>query len=240
VSNYYAQVMKEKMALPAEKLKTVHLGVEPEDYTFTPVSRKKRAIGFVSRMSHANGLDILVDAFILLRQWSDFKDVKLILTGGYTGDDRKFLSEIRSKLRERELLDQVEFHRDFEEEGLRDFLGKVSVVSVPVRNGEAFGIYLLECMVSGVPVVQPALGAFPEIVETAGGGVTYQPNDPEHLAASLAGILGNPPGLDQLSREGAGGVKKHFNINQQAEQMIRIYREAIEACVPDNTEKEQN
>ena len=73
-------------------------------------------------------------------------------------------------LKEHDLLDQVEFHEDFEEQGLREFLEKVSVVSVPVRNGEAFGIYLLECMVSGVPVVQPALGAFPEIVELDRGG----------------------------------------------------------------------
>ena len=127
-----------------------------------------------------------------------------------------------------QLLDQVEFHEDFEEEGLREFLEKVSVVSVPVRNGEAFGIYLLECMVSGVPVVQPALGAFPEIVNLTKGGIIYEDNTPEVLAESLAKILSDPDELDRLSRKGVEGVEQHFHINVQAEQMVKIYEEAIQ------------
>ena len=71
--------------------------MDPADYTFKPVAEKKRNIGYVSRMCHENGLDILVDAFILLKQKEGFEDVELVLTGGSTGDDRKFLSDIRRK-----------------------------------------------------------------------------------------------------------------------------------------------
>ena len=227
VSDYYAEVMKGKMDIPDEKIKSVHIGVDPADYTFKPISEKKRKIGFVSRICHENGADILVDAFILLKQRDGFEDVELVLTGGSTGDDRKFLSEIREKLKANQLLDKVEFHEDFEEEGLREFLEKVSLVSVPVRNGEAFGIYLLECMVSGVPVVQPALGAFPEIVNLTGGGIIYEDNTPEVLAESLAKVLSDPDELDRLSRKGIKGVEQHFHINIQAERMVKIYEEAI-------------
>jgi glycosyltransferase involved in cell wall biosynthesis len=99
---------------------------------------------------------------------------------------------------------------------------------VPVRNGEAFGIYLLECMVSGVPVVQPALGAFPEITELSGGGIVYEPNTPEALAEALAGLLNDPGQLDRLSRQGVKGVEKHFHIDVQAERMLSVYQKAIE------------
>ncbi len=205
VSDYYAVVMKDKMSLPDKKVASVHIGVDPADYTFKPVAEKKRNIGYVSRMCHENGLDILVDAFILLKQKEGFEDVNLVLTGGSTGDDKKFLADIRSRIRENGLQKQVEFHEDFEEQGLREYLEKVSVVSVPVRNGEAFGIYLLECMVSGIPVVQPALGAFPEIVELAGGGVIYQENTPEALALALENLLSDPKEMDRLSRAGNRG-----------------------------------
>jgi glycosyltransferase involved in cell wall biosynthesis len=156
-----------------------------------------------------------------------FDDVELVLTGGSTGDDRKFLAENRHKIKEAGLQSQVEFHEDFEEDGLRAFLEKVSVVSVPVRNGEAFGIYLLECMVSGVPVVQPALGAFPEIVELTGGGLTYEENTPESLASALAQLLQDPEELDRLSRRGKDGTEKHFHIDVQAERMVDVYRDAL-------------
>jgi glycosyltransferase involved in cell wall biosynthesis len=227
VSDYYAGVMKEKMALPEAKVASVHIGVDPADYTFKPVSEKKRTIGYISRMCHGNGIDILVDAFILLKQKEGFEDVNLVLTGGSTGDDKKLLSEIRHRIREHGLHQQVEFHDDFEEQGLRDYLEKVSVVSVPVRNGEAFGIYLLECMVSGIPVVQPALGAFPEIVELTGGGVIYQENTPEALAQVLEKLLSDPEEMDRLSRAGKEGVDKHFHIDVQAERMIEVYEQAI-------------
>jgi glycosyltransferase involved in cell wall biosynthesis len=229
VSDYYSGVMKEKMSLPQEKVTSVHIGVDPVDYTFKPLSEKKRNIGYVSRMCHSNGLDILVDAFILLKRRPGFDDVNLVLTGGSTGDDRKFLSELKGRIRENGLQHQVEFHHDFEEEGLREYLEKVSVVSVPVRNGEAFGIYLLECMASGIPVVQPALGAFPEIVGLTGGGVIYEENTPEALALALEKLLSDPGQMDRLSREGKEGVDEHFHIDKQAERMIKVYESAIKA-----------
>ena len=121
----------------------------------------------------------------------------------------------------------MEIHDDFEEEGLREYLDKVSVVSVPVRNGEAFGIYLLECMVSGIPVVQPALGAFPEIVGLTGGGVIYEDNTPGDLAIALEKLLSDPEELDRLSRAGNKGVEEHFHIDVQAERMVEVYDSAI-------------
>ncbi len=232
VSDYYAEEMKEKMEIPDKKLKSVHIGVDPDNYSFIPVSEKKRKIGYVSRMCHKNGTDILVDAFILLNQKEGFEDVELVITGGSTGDDRKYLSEIRAKLRSHGVMDKVEFHEEFEEQGLREFLEKVSVVSVPVRDGEAFGIYLLECMVSGVPVVQPNLGAFPEIVKLAGGGIIYDSNTPERLAQSLEKILSDPQELDRLSRRGREGVIQHFHIDIQAERMVNVYKEAVGAMEP--------
>ena len=229
VSEFYAGVMKEKMDIPEEKLSSVHIGVDPADYNFKPVSEKGRSIGYISRMCHENGLDILVDAFILLKKQEGFDDVNLVLTGGSTGDDRKYLADIRKKLKANSLADQVEFHEDFEEEGLREYLEKVSVVSVPVRNGEAFGIYLLECMVSGVPVVQPALGAFPEIIALTGGGVVYEPNTPEALSQALQDLLSNPMEMEKLSLKGKTGVEEHFHIDIQAERMLKVYQQAIES-----------
>lgn len=223
VSNFFAGVMKKRMNLPDEKLKTIHLGVDVEDYKYISTREKERNVGYISRMCHKDGFDIVVDAFIELKKKPGFDDVKLIATGGSTGDDTKFNKEQKQKLKENNLLDYFEILPDFEGAEVNDFFKKVVMVTVPVRIGEAFGMYMLEAMASGVPVVQPALGAFPEIVELSGGGVTYMPNTPEKLSETWAELLANPDKLEKLSRDGYEGTTKKFNIHNHANEIITLY-----------------
>ncbi len=227
VSDYYKDMMQKLMNIPEEKLHRVYIGVDPEDYEFISSSEKNRTIGFISRESYENGLDILVDAFIDLRGRKGFDDVKLVITGGSTGDDSKLNKEIKRKVKKAGLSDEVIFHKDFEEEGSREFFKKVSVISVPVRQGEAFGIYLLESMASGIPVVQPALGAFPEIVKSSGGGMLYEPNISSNLADSLDTLLSNPDMLKKLSEDARKGVGKSFNIHNHAAEMVQVYESVL-------------
>jgi glycosyltransferase involved in cell wall biosynthesis len=228
VSDFYGELMKEKLNLPAEKIQSVHLGVFPEDYPATPVESKGRNVGFISRMNHENGLDILVDAFIKLRQQPEFEDVRLVLTGGSTGDDAKYIKSNRKKLSRAGLLESVDFHDEFIDAGRVEFFKNVSVISVPVRMGEAFGLYLVEAMASGVPVVQPALGAFPEIVGVTGGGMIYEENTPDNLARSLEKILGDKEMLRQKSLDARSGTEDHFNISRQSGKMIEAYESIIQ------------
>tara|TARA_R110001583_G_scaffold21807_1_gene82458 strand:+ start:3971 stop:5266 length:1296 start_codon:yes stop_codon:yes gene_type:complete len=223
VSDFYAKLSLEKMNLPPNKVFTNHLGVDPDEYTYASSSKKVRNIGYISRMCAANGFDIIVDAYILLKKDSAFEDVKLILTGGSTGDDKPIIKQVKQKLKAEGLTNQVEFHEDFDGEGRHDFFAKVKMISVPVRNGEAFGLYLLESMASGVPVVQPKLGAFPEIVEKSNGGIIYENNSPEELAITLQDLLNKEDKLQELSLNARKGVEKAFNIYDQADKLISIY-----------------
>ena len=224
VSDYFADRMIQQMSLPPEKVHSLHLGVDSDDYEFIPVEDKPRNIGYISRMCHENGFDIVVDAFILLKKKEGFKDVKLVVTGGSTGDDTKYIKSIKKKLSKEKLEDEVEFHEEFEGSGRKEFFRKVSVISVPVRNGEAFGMYLLESMASGVPVVQPALGAFPEILELSEGGIIYDQNTAEELSESLERLLSDRDLMNKLSTNGRKGVESKFNIYNQGKAMVEIYQ----------------
>lgn len=223
VSDYFSDVARKKMNLPREKIKTVHLGIEPTEYEYINSSEKQKNIGFISRMSHENGLDILVDAFIELKKDSQNSDVKLVITGGSTGDDSKFLKNLRKKIQRHNLSRFVEWHEEFEGKPRHDFFRKVQLISVPVRKGEAFGIYLIEAMVSGIPVVQPDLGAFPEIVSKGGGGIIYNENTPLRLAKALQDLLDDQQKTGQLSKNARKSVETNFDINAQAQELIEIY-----------------
>ena len=223
VSNYFAEAMKKKMNLSSEKLHTFYLGVDSGDYKYILPKEKPRNVGYISRMCYENGFDIVVDAFIELKKKSGFDDVKLITTGGSTGDDNKFIKEQKKKIRENHLTDFFKILPEYENEAEHEFFKQVVLISVPVRIGEAFGMYLLESMASGVPVVQPALGAFPEIVEISGGGVNYMPNTPAKLCETWTGLLTNPDKLEELSLSGFEGTKEKFNIHNHAAEIIGLY-----------------
>lgn len=233
VSDYYANEMKPILGIPDDKLFTRHIMIDAGDYTYVNSSEKPLNIGYISRMNECNGLEMLLDAFILLKKDPNWEAVNLIITGGATGDDDKFLKSIKKKIKDSSLEKSVEFHKDFEEEGRHEFFKKVSMISVPVLDGEAFGLYLLESMASGIPVVQPELGAFPEIIKKSGGGISYSQNTPEELAKALVSLLSDPAKLSQLSATGRKGVEKHFDIHQQALETIQLYKQIKEQQTSD-------
>lgn len=222
VSSYFAKEMQPILNIPNDKLFTHHITVDPEDYIYQNTSEKPLNIGYISRMCESNGLEVLLDAFILLKKDPAWQEVKLIITGGSTGENDAFVKSIRKKIKNEGLESVVEFHKDFED-GRHEFFKKVSMISVPVLEGEAFGLYLLESMASGVPVVQPALGAFPEIIKKSGGGIIYESNTAEQLSTALAELLENRTRLNSLSLAGRQGVEQKFNIHQQAKDVVNIY-----------------
>lgn len=229
VSDYFADLSMQKMNLPKEKVHRVHLGVLPENYRYKNSTEKKRTIGYISRMCYGNGLDILIDAFVRLKKKPEFEDVNLILTGGSTGADKKYIKSIRKTIRQAGLEQTIEFVDKFDDEDRLAFFDRVSVLSVPVRKGEAFGIYLTEAMASGIPIVQPKLGAFPEIVESSKGGMIYENNTAAELQEKLEMVLSKDFDLKRLSEQARVGVESNFNIQMQSEKLVEIYSKLSKA-----------
>ncbi|MFC2124375.1 glycosyltransferase family 4 protein [Bacteroidota bacterium] len=227
VSKFFGDKMKKQLAIPDNKLYTTYISVNPEDYSYKNSSEKPFSIGYISRMNTCNGLEVLIDAFIRLKKEPGFENLQLVLTGGSTSEDTGFIKGIKRKIEKAGLLQDVDFHKDFEEEGRHAFFEKISVISVPVLQGEAFGMYLIESMAAGIPVIQPNLGAFKEIVDLSGGGVIYEPNKAEVLAKELGELIRDPDRLSKLSEAGRKGVEKHFDIHNQADKIMGIYQKMI-------------
>jgi glycosyltransferase involved in cell wall biosynthesis len=103
VSHFFTEFSMNKMNIPEEKVYTLHLGVDPDDYKFINSLEKDRAIGYLSRMCEENGMDILIDAFLILKKDPSNKDVILYLTGGSTGDDTAYIKAQKKKSKTRDL-----------------------------------------------------------------------------------------------------------------------------------------
>jgi glycosyltransferase involved in cell wall biosynthesis len=232
VSEYFAGIMKERMQIPAHKLHIAYSGVDPARFPQYKPSLDPPVIGFLSRLCPENGLGILLDAFIKLKSAVDFRELKLRITGGMTGDDRSYIRKQIKKLKKHHFLKDVTFHEDYTSSGLPSFFEGLSVLSVPVIRGEAFGLYQIESLASGIPLVQPAVGAFPEIIKATDGGFLYYPNTSDALAEKLQAVLKNPEILFLKSENGKKAVADQFNCRFQARKTIDIYRQIIQQFKP--------
>ncbi|MBN1466821.1 glycosyltransferase family 4 protein [candidate division KSB1 bacterium] len=222
-SHYYAEKSIRQMRLPAEKVHVVYGGICFDGYEQATLDLRPPAIGYLCRMSEYFGLGLVTDAFILLKQDARFKDLKFYATGGYTDDDKPFVDNMKKKLHRAGLLDDVEFWPEFDKPHRIQFLKKLSLLSVPVLVGEAFGAYQVEALAAGVPIVQPNVGGYREFIEQTSGGIIYEPNDSEHLANAISSLLLDPEKLRKLGRDGRNVVLERFSMRQMAEAITRVY-----------------
>jgi glycosyltransferase involved in cell wall biosynthesis len=128
------------------------------------------------------------------------------------------------------VLDDVLFSTDFSFEARQDFLRGVSVLAVPEKTPVAYGLYVLEALACGVPVVEPAIGVFPEIVAQTGGGLLYQDNTAAGLAVALEPLLADPAKARALGRQGREGVCRHYDVTRTAQQMVALAEQLCKAA----------
>ena len=108
-----------------------------------------------------------------------------------------------------------------------NFLRRLSLLSVPATYGEPKGMFLLEAMACGVPVVQPRRGAFTEVVERTGGGVLVEPDDPDRLADAFFDLWTNRHRLAELGQRAFTEVRTHYSIERSADRLLEVYRELV-------------
>jgi glycosyltransferase involved in cell wall biosynthesis len=107
------------------------------------------------------------------------------------------------------------------------FLQSLDVLSVPTVYHEPKGLYVLEALANGVPVVQPRHGSFPELIERTGGGLLVNPEDPEDLARGLKQLLINPLLRQSMGEKGRQAVHRDFNAAMMAQQTAEVYRKYL-------------
>jgi len=224
VSDYYSSEMKNKMNIPDEKMHIVPIGIESSLYKYSEPKQNPQVIGYLSRMYKEHGFALMIDAYIQLKQNPKFKDVLLKLSGGYTADDKKFVKKQIRKLKKANVFNDVEFIEDYLADNRYKFFNQLTILTVPVLKGEAFGTYQLESMACGIPLVQPALGAFPEIIKQTGGGVTYTPNTADAISNKWEEVLSNPKKITEMSNKGEKSVKEKYAIDVVSESVLEIYK----------------
>ncbi len=223
VSDYYARTMQERLEVDERLMHVVRMGIDVDAYAPAASGPTVPTIGFLSRMCPGRGLDTLVEAFLLLKKDEKLRSIRLRVSGGRSLADEPFIEGLRGKLAAAGVLEDVDFLKAFDPDAKLEFLRSLSVLSVPEPAPVAYGLYVLEALAMGVPVVEPAIGCFPETIEMTGGGLLYEPNTAERLAEVMAPLLLDPEAARRLGAQGREGLCRTFDINKTAERLMQTY-----------------
>lgn len=223
-SRYYADFMANYFGVPRDRLHVVLPGLNLKGHGGErPVSDRPFTIGYFARICPEKGLHNLVEAFLLLRQLPGAPTSRLRVSGWLGENNRAYFEGLKQKVMAAGLGQDFEYVESPKHEDKVRFLHSLDVLSVPTTYHEPKGLYVLEALANGIPVVQPRHGSFPELIEATGGGLLVEPDDPADLARALARLAEDREHRLRLGSGGKEVVHRHFHAERMARETAAIY-----------------
>ena len=225
-NRYYAETMSREFAIPADRIHLTRLGIRTQDFAEEPPPRsadRPVVIGSLGRFAPEKGIHLLLDAFHLLNQQMPAGAVRLRIAGYVGNKDRAYYEAQRQRVTDWGLDPLVEFVGEVDRQEKIDFLHSLDVFSLPTIYRESKGLSILESLASGVPVVQPDHGAFPEWVQATGGGLLVTPDDAAALADGLRQLVEDQSERRRLGAAGRRAALADFNEEAMADEVLSLY-----------------
>jgi len=236
-SRFYRDYMAAYVGIDAERIDLLPLSIDASEHTGRPMIREGRppTVGFFARLAPEKGLHNLVDAMELVRK--EIPDVRLHVGGYYPKQHADYFEPIRRRTRSwREGFRYLGSPSTLSEKIA--FYEGCDVLSVPTEFQEPKGLYVLESLANGTPVVQPAHGSFPELIESTGGGWLAEPRSSESLAATLVTALNAPAERRRMAEQGHRGVRAHHSPAALAARTVEVLRQASSEAKTESTHRQ--
>jgi len=234
VSDYCARFMAAYLEIPPAKMSVVPLGVNLEGYSETQDSQLKTqegdrpfTIGYFARLAPEKGLHVLAEAYIRLRRRTTGIPMQFGAAGYLPRDGQPYLDSVRRTIDAAGLGAEFAYRGEVDRAGKLAFLSGLDVLSVPATYDEPKGMFLLEAMASGVPVVQPRRGSFTEMVERTGGGLLVSPDDPDALADGLYRLATARELRATLAERARANVRACYTVQHSVDRLLEVYRALV-------------
>jgi len=228
VSDYYVPVMSRLLNIPASRIAVVPLGINLTGYEKRlPRDGGDFRVGYFARVAPEKGLQALADAYVHFRRQTAGSPARLEAAGYLGRAHEPYLEQVRRSLERAGLEGEFHYHGPVDRVGKIAFLRSLDVLSVPATYDEPKGVFLLEAMAAGVPVVQPQRGSFTEVVEKTGGGLLVAKDDPTALADGLHALWADRTLAESLGERAFTGIRAHYTVARSADRFL----EAIDPLV---------
>lgn len=170
----------------------------------------------LARVDRVKGIDILLDAFRIVRRRC--KTCALWIIG-----DGPLRARLEQSTQE---LENVRFlgHRN----DVRRLLAAADVFVLPSRY-EASPLALLEAMAAGKPVIATAVGGIPEILHGNQQGLLVLPETPKGLAGAMIRLASDHDARTRMGMNAREWARRNFTSRRMAATYMELYKRLLVA-----------
>jgi glycosyltransferase involved in cell wall biosynthesis len=178
-----------------------------------------RIIGYVGRLAHIKGIDLLATAFTEMVR--TVRDVKLLIIG--SGEQENKIRAVLSKA-----LGEGRVHIEpaLAHEKLPEWYRAMDLFIMPSRY-ETMSSAILEAQACGVPFLASDI-AGNRMIAKGGGGWLFQHESADSLCAWLKKIVEDPDEMRARGAKGAEHVRQNYNWEASAERLESIFQRCLD------------
>lgn len=228
VSEDIREFLVGRVGVKADRVTTVHNGIDPERYAPDPeVRRAERArlgilgdeplIGAVGNLYPVKGHCYLLEA--IARVSSCWPRLSCVIAG-----QGALLSDLQRQAADLGIASNVRFLGFCDR--IPALLQAVDIFVHPSVS-EGLPLALLEAMASGKAVIASRIGGIPEVVAHGVNGLLASPADSEDLARQLGAILAEPELGRCLGAQARETVRSRFGFSAMLATYERLYARAL-------------
>ena len=201
----------------AGRSSVIHNALEPSDLSPTPLDFSAPTLLLLGRLVRDKGFDVALRALSdVIRR---YPATCMIVAG-----DGPARPELESLITELGLGDRVRFRGWVEPEKVPALINEATLVVMPSRWREAFGLVALQAAQQARPVVAARVGGLPEVVVDGESGILFAREDHAELARGIVRLLDDPRLAISLGETGRRLAGERFGWNRHLNRYVELYR----------------
>jgi glycogen(starch) synthase len=200
-----------------ERSSTIYACTDPSTLTPAPLPFENLCILGIGRLTHEKGFDLFLDSIPAIVERFPHLLVKII----GDGPERSSLEQRASGLGVKE---SVEFTGSIPNSDIPGYINAATLVVVPSRYQEAFGIVAVEAAVMERPVVAANVCGLAEIVIDDETGLLVEMENSRALSNAIITLLSQPEKAKQMGQAARSRAQQEFSVLKYVDAYDRLYQ----------------
>jgi len=208
-----------------EKYNTSEEEIREIRESFFKSENNQIVIGLIGRINGWKGQQLLLDAYKLVRNDSNYKNTKLVFVGSAPPNQDFFVEDLKTKIGElnfQEYVIIVPFQQN-----IWKFWDSIDIAVVPSTEPEPFGMVAIEAMAAKKPTIVANHGGLQEIVIHDQTGFLFEPRNATDLAKHLKLLINDDNKRKSFGESGYSRVKEVFSMKNHTDKLEEIFQNLI-------------